>query len=87
MRPTIARSPLALLVRAVVAPLALSGATGHRSAARDLLLVAVLTVVGAAWFVCGDDAHALLVSGALWRVGWRGCGVDGRRWPSKHRDR
>lgn len=62
MRPTPARSPLSLLCRAVVAPLALAGATEQRSAAHDLGLVAVLTVVGAAWFVCGDDAHALAVS-------------------------
>lgn len=69
---TLARSPLVLLCRAVVAPLALTGATEGRSAARDLGLVAVLTVVGAAWFVGGDDAHALAVSVALWRLGWRG---------------
>ncbi|MCC7137116.1 MAG: hypothetical protein IT460_01655 [Planctomycetes bacterium] len=72
MRPTIARSPLALLGRAVVAPLALVAETGGRSAARDLGLVALLVVVGAAWFVCGDDAHALVVSVALGRLGWRG---------------
>lgn len=52
--------------------MALTVATGDRSAARDLGLVAVLTVVGAAWFVCGNDAHALLVAVALWRLGWRG---------------
>lgn len=60
------------LGRAVVAPLALAGTTGNRSPARDLGHVAVLTVVGAAWFVCGDDAHALAVAVALWRLGWRG---------------
>lgn len=87
MRPTIARSPLALLGLAFVAPLTLSGATGHRSAARDLGLVALLTVVGAAWFVCGDDAHALLVAVALWRLGWRGWWGDRRRWRSGRGDR
>lgn len=66
------RRPVVLLCRAVVAPLALAARTEPRSAARDLGLVAVLTLVGAAWFVCGDDAHALLVSVALWRLGWRG---------------
>lgn len=65
------RSPLALLGLAVVAPLALAGTAGGRSAARELGLVTVLAVVGAAWFVSGDDAHALLVAVALWRLGWR----------------
>lgn len=72
MQPTPVRSSLALLGLAVVAPVALTGAPGDRSAARDLGLVALLTVVGAAWFVCGDDAHALAVSVALGRLGWRG---------------
>mgnify|MGYP000847642361 CR=1 FL=1 len=67
-----ARSPLPLLGLAVVAPLALAAQTEGGSAARDLGLVAVLTVVGAAWFVCGDDAHALFVAVALGRLGWRG---------------
>lgn len=67
-----ARSPLTLLGLAVVAPLALAAETEQQHAARDLGLVAVLTVVGAAWFVCGNDAHALLVAVALWRLGWRG---------------
>lgn len=67
-----ARSPLSLLGLALLAPLALAGTTGDRSAVRDLGLVAVLTVVGAAWFVVGDDAHALAVSVALGRLGWRG---------------
>jgi hypothetical protein len=67
------RSPLALLGRAIVAPLAIARkAPEGRSAARDLGLVVVLTVVGAAWFVVGDDAHALAVSVALWRMGVRG---------------
>lgn len=59
MRPTPARTPLVLLSLALVAPMALTDATEQRSAARDLALVAVLAVVGAAWFGCGDDAHAL----------------------------
>lgn len=53
---------LRVLCLAVVAPLALAVETEQQHAARDLGLVALLTVVGAAWFVCGDDAHALAVS-------------------------
>lgn len=66
------RRPLTTLGIALVAPLALAERTGSRSAARDLGLVALLTVVGAAWFVGGDDAHALVVAVALGRLGWRG---------------
>lgn len=68
------RRPLFTLGLAVVAPLALSrsGVRGEPSAARNLGLVAVLMVVGVAWFVCGDDAHALVVSAALVRLGWAG---------------
>lgn len=67
-----ARSALGHLGLAVVAPLALAGASEDRSAARDLGLIAVLTVVGIAWFSVSDDAHALVVSVALGRVGSRG---------------
>ena len=59
---------------AVAAPMALVRCRERveRSAARDLGVVALLSIVGAGWFVTGDDVHALLVSAALAKVAWAG---------------
>lgn len=58
---------------ALVVPLALARPRkGEPSPARDLGVVLVLTLVGVASFVRGDDVHALAVSVALGRLGWRG---------------